>query len=70
MSVNGIFWSDLALDSICCGKPKPTMSPLRKQGSIAKKLDSRSFDLAQDEFRGNDKRDKAQAKQLKNDSRK
>jgi len=32
---------------ICCGKQKPTMSPLRKQGSRAKKLDSR--------FRGNDK---------------
>ena len=35
------------LISICCGKRKPTMSPLRKQGSRAKKLDSR--------FRGNDK---------------
>jgi len=35
------------LISICCGKQKPTMSPLRKQGSRAKKLDSR--------FRGNDK---------------
>ena len=33
--------------SSCCGKQKPTMSPLRKQGSRAKKLDSR--------FRGNDK---------------
>jgi len=40
-------------------------------------IDSRSFDLAQDRFRGNDKeksgndgRDKAPAKQLKNDSRK
>jgi len=32
---------------ICCGKQKPTMSPLQKQGSRAKKLDSR--------FRGNDK---------------
>ncbi len=32
---------------ICCGKQKPTMSPLRKQGSRAKKLDSR--------FCGNDK---------------
>ncbi len=31
----------------CCGKQKPTMSPLRKQGSRAKKLDSR--------FRVNDK---------------
>jgi len=36
-----------SLISICCGKQKPTMSPLRKQGSRAKKLDSR--------FRGNDK---------------
>jgi len=30
----------LALCSICCGKPKLTMSPLRKQGSISKNLDS------------------------------
>jgi len=36
-----------SLISICCGKQKSTMSPLRKQGSRAKKLDSR--------FRGNDK---------------
>ena len=28
--------------SICCGDQKPTMSPLRKQGARAKKLDSRS----------------------------
>ena len=35
------------LISICCGKQKPNMSPLRKQGSRTKKLDSR--------FRGNDK---------------
>ena len=35
------------INSSCCGKQKPTMSPLRKQGSRAKKLDSR--------FRGNDK---------------
>ncbi len=35
------------VDGICCGKQKPAMSPLRKQGSRAKKLDSR--------FRGNDK---------------
>jgi len=35
------------LPSFCCGKQKPTMSPLRKQGSRAKKLDSH--------FRGNDK---------------
>ncbi len=35
------------LTSICCGKQKPAMSPLRKQGSRVKKLDSR--------FRGNDK---------------
>jgi len=35
------------LISICCGKQKPMMSSLRKQGSRAKKLDSR--------FRGNDK---------------
>jgi len=33
--------------SICCGKQEAVMSPLRKQGSRAKKLDSR--------FRGNDK---------------
>ena len=32
---------------IYCGKQKPTMSPLRKQDSGAKKLDSR--------FRGNDR---------------
>ena len=41
--------------STCCGKHKPPMSPLRKQGSGAKELDSRSFDPAQDRFRGNDK---------------
>ncbi len=35
------------LISFCCGKRKLTMLPLRKQGSRAKKLDSR--------FRGNDK---------------
>ena len=35
------------LISSCCGKRKPTMSPLRKQGSTTQKLDSR--------FRGNDK---------------
>jgi len=29
------------LISSCCGKQKPTMSPLRKQGTRAKKLDSR-----------------------------
>ena len=28
------------LASICCGKPKPSVSPLRKQGSTPKKLDS------------------------------
>ncbi len=28
------------VNSICCGKPKLTMSPLRKQGSISKNLDS------------------------------
>ena len=40
-------YSDGILQSgICCGKQKPTMSPLRKQGLGAKKLDSR--------FRGND----------------
>ncbi|MBA7702921.1 hypothetical protein ES703_111699 [subsurface metagenome] len=46
---------EIVLVSICCGKQKLTMSPLRgtppcgnpKQGSRAKKLDSR--------FRGNDK---------------
>jgi hypothetical protein len=28
------------VSSICCGKPKLAMSPLRKQGSKAKNLDS------------------------------
>jgi len=31
------------------------MSPLRKQGVQGEKLDSRSFGLAQDRFRWNDK---------------
>ena len=31
----------------CCGKPKLEMSPLRKQGSTAKKLDSCPFGFAQ-----------------------
>jgi len=35
------------LIGICCGKQESVMSPLRKQGARAKKLDSR--------FRGNDK---------------
>ena len=43
---SGIF-AVILLFSICCRKQKSTMSPLRKQGSKAKKLDSR--------FRGNDK---------------
>ena len=48
-------YREYRLNSYCCGKQKPTMSPLRgtppcgkpKQGSRAKRLDSR--------FRGNDK---------------
>jgi len=32
--------SGKTLTSSCCGKPKPEMSPLRKQGSMAWKLDS------------------------------
>jgi len=40
--------SAMYLFSSCCGKPKLEMSPLRKQGSTAKKLDSC--------FRRNDKR--------------
>jgi len=31
------------------------MSPLRKQGFTAKKLDSRPFDFAQDKFGSNNK---------------